>query len=128
MYSINNIRNTDEAVCGKNTPQGHHTDQGMYCRLSTVSEVFLVFITQLYSYLSNYNAIFAYTGKREVLQQNYSQPPILPSHYFRWVVNHPDSSMPATLTQTVSVQASPLLVNRTEFLRLWCSGRQGIVG
>ena len=32
--------------------------QGEYCDLSTASEVFLTFTTQLYSYLCNYNAIF----------------------------------------------------------------------
>ena len=30
----------------------------------------------------------SYLDKREVLQQEYSQPPILPSPHFRWVVNH----------------------------------------
>ena len=30
---------------------------------------------------------FSYLDKREVLQKEYSQPPILPSPYFRWVVN-----------------------------------------
>ena len=57
--------------------------------LSTASEVFLIFTTQLYSYLYNYNPIhvFPYAHKRKVLQQQYSQPPILPSPHFRWVVN-----------------------------------------
>ena len=31
---------------------------------------------------------FSYLDKREVLQQEYSQPPILPSPHFRWVVNN----------------------------------------
>ena len=30
---------------------------------------------------------FSYLDKREVLQQEYSQPPILPSPHFWWVVN-----------------------------------------
>ena len=30
---------------------------------------------------------FSYTDKREVLHQEYSQPPILPSPHFRWVMN-----------------------------------------
>ena len=55
--------------------------------VSTASEVFLIFTTQLYLYLCNYNAISLYTDKREVLQQEYSQPPILPSPHFRRVVN-----------------------------------------
>ena len=29
----------------------------------------------------------SYNDKREVLQNEYSQPPILPSPHFRWVVN-----------------------------------------
>ena len=29
----------------------------------------------------------SYLDKREVLQQEYSQAPILPSPHFRWVVN-----------------------------------------
>ena len=29
---------------------------------------------------------FTYFDKREVVQQEYSQPPILPSHHFRWIV------------------------------------------
>ena len=30
---------------------------------------------------------FSYFDKREVLQQEHFQPPILPSPHFRWVVN-----------------------------------------
>ena len=48
---------------GHNTPLGYHTDQGpkgigqydgqgVYCGLSTASEVFLIFTTQLYQYFS----------------------------------------------------------------------------
>ena len=61
-----------------------------YCGLNTASEVFLIFSTQLYSYLCNHNTctIFLFTDEREVLQQKYSQPPILPSPHFPWVVNH----------------------------------------
>ena len=58
----------------------------MIVKGSTASEVFLIFTTQLHSYMCNYNAIFSYN--REVLQQEYSQPPILPSSHFQWVVNH----------------------------------------
>ena len=32
--------------------------QGVYCGLSTTSEVFLIFTTQLYSYRCNYPVIF----------------------------------------------------------------------
>ena len=51
-----------------NTPLGYYTDkdpygrgqfigQWVYCSLSTAPEVFLIFTTQLYSYLHNYDAI-----------------------------------------------------------------------
>ena len=33
--------------------------QKEYCDLSTASDVFLIFTTQLYSHLCNYNAIFS---------------------------------------------------------------------
>ena len=53
---------------GHNTPNGYYIDQGpygrcqyddqgVYCGLSTASEMFLIFTTQLYSFLCNYNAI-----------------------------------------------------------------------
>ena len=37
---------------------------GEYCGLSTASEVFLSFTTQLYSYFCNHNVIFFYILKR----------------------------------------------------------------
>ena len=49
--------------------------------------VFLIFTTQLYYYFCIIMHWFSYLDKREVLQQEYSQPPILPSPHFRWVVN-----------------------------------------
>ena len=65
---------------------GQYNGLGVYYDLSTASEVFLIFTTQLYQYLCNYKAIFSYHDKREVLQQEYSQPQIFPSPHFRWVV------------------------------------------
>ena len=58
--------------------------QGVYCGLSASIEVSLNFTTQLklYVLLTQY---FSCTDKWEVLQQGYSQPPILPSPHFRWV-------------------------------------------
>ena len=53
----------------------------------TASEVFLVFTTQPYSGQCNYDATFPYLDKRKVLQQVYSQTPILPSPHLWWVVN-----------------------------------------
>ena len=42
------------------------------------SEVFLIFTTQLYSYLCNLMQYFSYIGKREVFQQEYSIPQYSP--------------------------------------------------
>ena len=66
---------------------GQYKGQGVYCGLSTASEVFPFCTTKPYSYLCNYNAIFSYTDKREVFQQEYSQYPILPSLHFWFLVN-----------------------------------------
>ena len=80
VYDDNNIRNTEEAVyMGHNTPLVCHTDQGpeghsqydsqgVYCGLSTASEVFLISATQLCSCQCHYNTTFPYIDKREVLQ------------------------------------------------------------
>ena len=38
---------------------GQDDGQGMYWGMSTASEVFLIFTTQLFSYLCDYNAIFS---------------------------------------------------------------------
>ena len=48
------------------------------------------FLFLLLSYIQVYVITmqsFPYLDKREVLQKEYSQPPILPSPHFRWVVN-----------------------------------------
>ena len=48
------------------------------------------FLFLLPNYMHVYAMImqhFSHFDKREVLQQEYSQPPILPSPHFRWVVN-----------------------------------------
>ena len=38
---------------------GHYNSQGEYYSLSSASEVFLIFITQLYSCQCNYDATFS---------------------------------------------------------------------
>ena len=64
--------------------KAHKDGQGKYCGLSTASEVFLDFTTQIFiSVLLQSNI-----DNREVLHQEYSQPPILPSPHLRWVGNH----------------------------------------
>ena len=57
---------------------------------SKSSEVFLILTTQLYPCQCDYDSAFSYIDKREVLQQEYSQPQILPSPHFQWVVNQKD--------------------------------------
>ena len=37
--------------------RGPYNDQGVYCGLSTASEVFLIFTTQLYQYFSVFSSI-----------------------------------------------------------------------
>ena len=72
--------------------RGQYDGQAVYCGLSTASEMFFIFNTQLYSFLCNYDAIVSYFDKREVLQQEYSQPQIFPSPHIRWVGNCSDMS------------------------------------
>ena len=67
---------------------GQYNGQEVYCGLSTASEVFLIFTTQPYQFLCIIMQSFPYVDKREVLQQEYSQHPILPSPHFWWVVNN----------------------------------------
>ena len=46
---------------------------------------FFIFTTKLFSCLCKYDPIVSYLDKREVLQQKYSHPLILPSPHFWWV-------------------------------------------
>ena len=48
--------------------RGQYDGQGMYCGLSTASEVFLIFNNQLYSWLCNYNAIVFISWQRDAMQ------------------------------------------------------------
>ena len=66
---------------------GQYDSLREYCGPHTASSVFLIFTTQSYSYLCNYDVTFPYIDKREVLQQDYTKTPILPCPHFRWVVN-----------------------------------------
>ena len=61
--NINNIRNTEEAELGPQysprllywpRPVGIYDGQGVYCGLSTASEVFLIFTTRLYQFLVSF--------------------------------------------------------------------------
>ena len=52
--------------------------------------------------------LFPYTGKREALQQEYSQPPILPSPHFRWVVK----AMRGAYIAPLRIIITTLFINR----------------
>ena len=60
----------------------------MYCVLSTASEVFHIFTTQLYQYFSVcYFLLALLRDKSEVFLPEYSQPAILHAAHVRRVVN-----------------------------------------
>ena len=88
----NTIRNTEGQYEGHNTPLGCPTDQGPYrAMVSMMAKGCIVaFILPLRCFLfllPNYCIViqwFSYLDKRQALQQEYSQPPILPSPHFRW--------------------------------------------
>ena len=93
--------------------------QGVYCGLRTASEVFLIFTTQLYSCLRNCDAIFSYIDSREVLQQEHSQSPILPSPHLRWVVNHASlSPYSLSLNYKYNFNKFPFTITSTLFFSI----------
>ena len=52
--------------------------------------MFTIFTTEhVYAVIMQW---FSYFDEREVLQQEYSKPPILPSPHFRWIVIHVKTS------------------------------------
>ena len=55
-------------------------DGQAYCGMSNNPEMFLIY------YLTMFTLKMHLGDKMKVLQQEYSQPPILPSRHFRWVV------------------------------------------
>ena len=73
---------------------------------------------------------FSYLDKREVLQQEYSQAPILTSPHFRWVVNlsnakstggvGPSGVVVLTLLVVVKVGKSPLRPSTSDVNRNYC--------
>ena len=69
-----------------------HTDQGLYgqgvyCGLSPASEVFLIFTTQLYQYMSVFLVFVLITEEPEVVLPKYPQTAILHAAHIRRVVN-----------------------------------------
>ena len=60
--------------------------QGVYYGLSTASEVFLIFTTQLYQYLSVYFLFALVSDEPEVFLPKYSQTAILHAAHLQRVV------------------------------------------
>ena len=78
---------------GHNTPLGYYTDQGpqgcshydgqgVYCGLSTASEVFLIFTTQLYTYFNPFFLFALLSDEPEVLPHKYFQTAIRLLHNY----------------------------------------------
>ena len=65
---------------------GLYVGQGVYCGLSTASEVFLIFTTQLYQYFSLFLLFALFSDEPEVFLPKYSQTAILHAAHFRRVV------------------------------------------
>ena len=63
-----------------------HDGQGVYWGMSTASETFLTFTTELYSCLRIIMHYFLYVDKEGSIATG-TQPPLLPSRHFWWVVN-----------------------------------------
>ena len=58
----------------------------MYSGLSTASEVFLIFTTQIYQYCSVIFLFALFSDEPELFLSKYSQTAILHAHHFRRVV------------------------------------------
>ena len=93
---------------GHNTPLGYYTDQGpqgrgqyygqgVFCGPNTASEVFLIFTTQLYQYLSGFLLFALVSAEPEIFHPKYSQTAILHAAHFRRVVNEWDVCIPLCL-------------------------------
>ena len=66
---------------------GQYNGQGVYCGLTTASEVFLIFTTQLYQYFSVFFLFALFSDEPEVFLPKYSQTAIRHAAHFRRVVN-----------------------------------------
>ena len=67
--------------------RGQYDGQGVYCGLSTASEVFLIFTTQLYQYFSVFFLFTLFSDEPDVFLPKYSLTEILHAAHFRRVVN-----------------------------------------
>ena len=61
--------------------------QGVYCGLSTASEMFLIFTTQLYQYFSVFFLFAPFSDEPEVFLPKYFETAILHAAHFLRVVN-----------------------------------------
>ena len=66
---------------------GQYNGQRVYCGLSTASEVFLIFTTQLCKYLSVFFLFASFSDEPEVFLPKYFQAAILHASHFLRVVN-----------------------------------------
>ena len=93
LASVNDVRSgislrNTETPLGLHTDQGpqgrsQYDDQGVYCGPSTASELFLIFTTQLYQYLSCCFFLFALVSDEpEVFLPKYSHAAILHAAQF----------------------------------------------
>ena len=83
----------------------------MYCGLSTASEVFLIFTTQLYQYFSDFFLFELFSDKPEVFLPKYSQTAILHVAHFWRVVNQQLSCSNATTIFPCYLMGSTFKIN-----------------
>ena len=68
------------------TKTGQYDGRGVYCGLSTASEMFLIFTTQLYQFLCVFSLFAHFSDEPEVFLPKHSQMAILHAAHFRRVV------------------------------------------
>ena len=76
----------------------------MYCGLSTASEVFLIFTTQLYQYFGVYFVFVLFGDEPEVFLPKYSQTAIRHAAHFQRVVNQHSQALSAAKIQNEALE------------------------
>ena len=76
----------------------------LYCGVSTASEVFLIFTTQLYQYFSVFFRFDVFSNEPEVFLPKDSQTAILHAAYFLCVIIY-DKLLQAFLTEDIFILA-----------------------
>ena len=80
-----------------------YNGQGVYCDLSTASEVFLIFTTTPYQYFSVFFLFALFSDEPELFLPKYSQTAILHAAHFRRVVNSNTYLLFCSLTDTRTI-------------------------